>query len=262
MITIDSYCSFNLQYNKHIKPRDKSELGYWLAGLIDADGHICYTGAGVVINTHKREVGVLSYIHHTLLKSGYRYSYKKVKAIRYTTRKASAPRLAHLIANKLQLPNKIKQFNERLAPHVNSALCYDHTTIRLDNHWFAGFVQGDGYFGIAIRKPQKPGGNRQVEICLLIELKQRCLLEKIKKVFGGFVGQRKSRDTYYYSSVNLTNAQKLVAYFDRYQVMGPSYRLYLCWRRALSLVLEKKHLTPQGLEEIKILKAYMTQLRS
>lgn len=83
----------------------------------------------------------------------------------------------------------------------------------------------------------------------------------MQATFGGFVGYRQSRNTYYYSSVNLQNATKLVKYFDKYQVMGPSYRLYLCWRRALDIVLTKQHLTSPGFEEIKCLKTYMAQLR-
>lgn len=50
-------------------------------------------------------------------------------------------------------------------------------------------------------------------------------------------------------------------YFDKYQVMGPSYRLYLCWKSALEIVLTKQHLTSTGFEEIQSLKTYMAQLR-
>lgn len=32
--------SYNLVLNKHVKPQNSEEFGYWLAGLIDADGSI------------------------------------------------------------------------------------------------------------------------------------------------------------------------------------------------------------------------------
>jgi hypothetical protein len=164
--------------------------------------------------------------------------------------------------NKLKLPSKINQFNERLASRVSSEICETNGhPVSIKNHWFAGFVQGDGSFTIRIRKLQKRSKNHQIEITLNIELKYECVLKQIKATFGGLVGYRKSRDTYYYNSINLTNATKLVAYFDTFQVIGPSYRLYLCWKRALNIVLSKQHLTPYGFEEIKALKAYMTQLR-
>ena len=171
--------------------------------------------------------------------------------------------LSQLILNKHRLPRKINQFNERLAPRVGSELCKtNESPVSIDNHWFAGFVQGDGSFQIRIRKLQKLSKNHQIELTLNIELKDKCLLKQIKATFGGFVGYRKSRDTYYYNSINLTNATKLVTYFDKYQVIGPSYRLYLCWKKALNIVGAKQHLTPAGFEEIRALKAYMTQLRT
>ena len=258
----NKHVSYNLMRNRHIKPRNNSELGYFLAGLIDADGSICTSGYTITVNCHIRDISVAKYIK-AVLHGGGVYRYKKVNGCYFYSHKKGATRLAHLIADKLQLPRKIKQFNERLAPRANSELCNVHTSnIRDDNHWFAGFVQGDGSFQFRIRKPGKPGWGSQVEILLSIEIKQECLLKRIQATFGGHVGFRKSRNTYYYTSVNLTNAQKLMTYFDRYQVTGPSYRMYLCWRRALLLVLEKKHLTDEGLEEIRNLKAYLTRLRS
>lgn len=192
------------------------------------------------------------------------YQFKRVQAYDYRcTNKQGLKMLSQLILNKLKLPRRVIQFNERLAPRVGSELCQtNQSPVSIDNHWFAGFFEGDGSFQIRIRKLQERSKNHQIEITLYIELKDECVLKQIKATFGGFVGYRKSRDTYYYNSINLTNATKLVAYFDKYQVVGSSYRLYLCWRRALNIVQTKQHLTANGFEEIKALKALMTQLRT
>ena len=273
-----SHCTYDLTYNRHIKPQNELQLGYFLAGLIDADGHISLQRY-ITINAHIRDLSVVHYLK-VVLHGGGIYKYKKVQGCVYWTNIKSLVRLAHLISNKLKLPKKIESFNKAIAPYAKCGLCFlpplpdrsqrqgeqkqksSDTGVSLTNHWFAGFVQGDGCFLIRIRKPRKPGRSQQVEITLLIELKQEALLRSIVTSFGGNVYYRKSRDTYCYHSNNLTNARKLVANFDTYQVMGPSYRLYLCWRRALHLVFKKKHLTAQGLEEIKSLKALMTRLRS
>lgn len=255
--------NYNLVLNKHVKPHNPEEFGFFLAGLVDADGHIAIKNGDLTINGHSRDLSIAHYIKK-LIGSGGIYKYKKIKGCRYScTNKQSLLLLANLLLNKLRLPRKINQFNQRLAPRVGSELCQtNQSPVNMDNHWFAGFVQGDGSFQIRIRKPGKPGWSNQIEILLCIELKDECILKQIKNTFGGSIHYRKSRDTYYYSSVNLTNAAKLVTYFDKFQVMGPSYRLYLCWKRALNIVLAKEHLTPAGLEEIKALKAYMTQLRT
>jgi hypothetical protein len=96
----------------------------------------------------------------------------------------------------------------------------------------------------------------------MVELKTFDLLKQIQRSFGGSVSYRESKDTYYYSSVNLNNASKLVIYFDQFQVMGLNYKIYLCWKHELNMVLEKQHLTTTGLEKIKDLKARMTLLRN
>ena len=254
--------NYDLVLNKHVKPRNREEFGYWLAGLIDADGHLKKADGNLDINFHNRDESVAYYIKK-VIENGRIYQYKKALAYRYHSTNQSQILLSKLILNKLRLPRKINQFNERLAPRVGSEPCQtNESPVSIDNHWFAGFVQGDGSFQIRIRKLQKRSKNHQIEITLYIELKDECVLKQIKATFGGFVGYRKSRDTYYYNSINLTNATKLAAYFDKFQVMGSSYRLYLCWKRALNIVLSKQHLTANGFEEIKALKAYMTQLRA
>ena len=252
---------YNLVQNKHIKPKNKKEFGHFLAGLIDADGHIAVDGYSITVNSHSRDLCILCYIKTII--GGTIYKYKKVNAYRYTaTKKQGLILLSNLIFSKLRLSDKVNQFNNRLVPRIDLNFCEKPSVTNMkNNYWFAGFVQGDGSFQIMIRKRRKPGWSNQIEVILSIELKHKSLLEEIQATFGGHVGYRKARNTFYYSSVNLKNASNLVTYFDKYQVMGPSYRLYLCWKRALSIVLAKEHLTSAGLEEIKSLKAYMAQLR-
>lgn len=255
--------SYNLVLNKHVKPQNSEDFGYWLAGLIDADGHIAKKG-DLQITFNSRDLCAAVYIKKVIGFGGL-YEFKRVQAYDYRcTNKQGLNVISKLILSKLKLPSKINQFNERLAPRLGYfKICQtNESPVSIDNHWFAGFVQGDGSFQIRIRQLQKRSKNHQIEITLNIELKQECILKQIKATFGGFVGYRKSRDTYYYNSINLTNATKLVAYFDKYQVIGPSYRLYLCWKRALNIVKAKEHLTTNGFEVIKALKAYMTQLRA
>lgn len=70
---------------------------------------------------------------------------------------------------------------------------------------------------------------------------------------------RAKRNTYYYSSVNLTNAETWSIYLKRYQCLGVSYRLSLIW--SLSLVRAKAHLTESGLDLVRKLKAYLSALK-
>lgn len=255
--------SYNLVLNKHVKPRNSEEFGYWLAGLIDADGHINPRGH-LSIEGHIRDLSVMYYIKK-ILASGSIYKHKKVNACRYTCASKQSLRLcSNLLFNKLRLPGRIDQFNTRLVPRVRPEY-NEHAVIPdaicLNNHWFAGFTQGDGSFQVRIRKPHKRFKKNQVEIGLVLEIKHEYLLRQIQSTFGGGVYYRKSRDTYIYRSNNLKNASKLVSYFDVYQVIGSSYRIYLLWRAALRLVLEKAHLTEHGIQQIGAIQDRMKRLK-
>jgi hypothetical protein len=250
----------DLVENKHVKPQNLEQFGYFLAGLIDADGHISKRGY-LEICFHSRDLRIACYIKKIL--GGNIYKYKKVNACRYyCTSKQNLLFLSQLILNKLCLPSKVIQFNTRLRPRASLSAISMPMKVNDRTFWFAGFVQGDGSFQIKLRKQQTTNAYCQVEIMLMVELKTFDLLKQIQRSFGGSVGYRKSRHTYYYSSVNLSNASKLVIYFDQFQVMGLNYKIYLCWKQALNMVLKKQHLTTTGLEKIKGLKTRMTLLRN
>lgn len=163
-----------------------------------------------------------------------------------------------LLVNKLQLKHKIEHFNTRFASKLNLPQTNVCEPLSLNNHYMVGFLQGDGSFQIKIKPPHARSKKHQVELRIDFELKHRDLLEKIQTVFGGSLGFRAKRNTYTLSSVNLTNAQTWATYLKTYQPIGASLRLSLIWNHALSLVLNKAHLTEPGLEEVRKLKAVLS----
>ena len=54
--------NYNLVLNKHVKPQNAEEFGYWLAGLIDADGHFTKSGGYLQISFHNRDLSVAYFI--------------------------------------------------------------------------------------------------------------------------------------------------------------------------------------------------------
>lgn len=66
--------------SQQLRPRVGKQFNQWLAGLVDADGHIrTYV---VTISFHQNDVGVAKFIQR-VLKCGYISRYKKVKACRF-----------------------------------------------------------------------------------------------------------------------------------------------------------------------------------
>jgi hypothetical protein len=236
------------------------EFAFWLAGSIDGDGYINPYGR-ISICYHSRDKDVA---HAVQLRIGH----GKVSPVKnknavtyYCGNLMGRIIIANLIQHKLVNPVKIEQFNTRLAPRVGLALTKP-ATVRLDNHWLAGFVQADGSFQIKTYGETNPLRRKEVRLNMQIDLKTNFILNQARKLFGGYIGYRKSQDTYYYGSTSFKAAQKWIAYLDRYQVTGPSWQLYLLWRKCYMLTQDKQRPFEERFAEVKQLKQQMTQLRT
>ena len=251
-IFMNKKTDLNLSFKKHTKPRSETEFGYFLAGLVDADGYFTKTG-GLSLSFHNHDLPVALTLRKIL--GGSLYKYKKVRALSLNSAtQASRQLIYRLLHDKLQIKHKIDHFNTRFASKLTQ-ICQGEK-LSLNNHYMAGFLQGDGSFQIKIKPPHARSKKHQVELRIDFELKHRDLLEKIQAVFG--LGFRAKRHTYTLSSVNLTHAQTWATYLSNYQPMGASLRLSLIWSHALSLVLKKAHLTESGLDQVRQLKALLS----
>ena len=130
----------------------------------------------------------------------------------------------------------------------------------LNNHWLAGFIQGDGSLTVLLYKRKRNNYN-EMAMNISISQKKPKLLELIKEAFGGTIGYRKQQDGYYYTSNCFTNAAKLIQYLDRFQLIGNKLSQYWVWRRAYILFQDKAHLSPQGIVEIDLFKKELTFLK-
>lgn len=238
---------------KQNKPKNFEELGYFLAGLIDADGHI--NKKELAITFHANDISVAYYLKKVI---GYG-SIRKLKNIRAYNfeiySKKGLRQVISLITNKLRLPLRIGQFNTHLVTRIGC-----EPTKQDHNSLLAGFIQGDGSFQIKLLKVNTKLGLR-VQLTIQISLKTNQVLATIQKDFGGYIGFRKPHNTYYYSSGSFVNAEKLVQYLDNFQVMGAKFKGYRLWKKAFEQVQNKKHLTLQGLETIKQLKILLSSVK-
>lgn len=277
LLHMRSYVSAHRPKHKHLQPNDTIQLGFFLAGLIDSDGHI-NKQAQLVIAFHSFEVGCAYWIKSVI---GYG-SVRKVKAKRaYTYVLAHSDglrKVAGLVHNKLRHPNKIHQYNKCLAQSYG----LKHTSFQplpiLSNHWLAGFILGDGSFAIRVlyQRAQiessgpsfsRAGGlslRRLPEIRLecKVDQKYKVLLQPIQEAIGGYIGHRKPLDTYYYTTVSFRSASKLLHYLDQYQLIGPKYTQYVLWRRAFLIIQEKRHLSPYGVNLIKGIQSRIKKLKA
>ena len=242
-----------------LKPRTKEEFGYFLAGLIDADGHIAGPGY-VQIDFNVREIGVAYYIKKCIAYGNISQERKRLSVRYRCTDKKGLEKIADLIRHKLKHDNKICQFNIRLAPLLkNKSKTHFVQENLLDNHWCAGFIQGDGCLSLILGHQK----NKSFKPTMFIEISQKKpnLLKLLQNTFGGNVGYRKDQDTYYYISNSFTNAAKFIKYLDKYQLLSNKLAQYWVWRRAYVLYQENTHLTNDGQYKFVKLKECLLKFR-
>ena len=246
---------------KHLKPLNNDQLGHYLAGLIDGDGHFSTIQQLVIVFSYPD--AFLAYYLKTALALG---SVKKIKNknayIYVISSKQGIIKVLNLINGKLRTNHR---FNQIVNNIINNAKYKDiniNFTINQDNdfnnHWLAGFSDADASFQIKIIKRltrEKP----EIRLNFQLDQKSDQLLKIIKNYFGGNIGYRKSQDTYYYGSTSFGSAKKIIQYFDRFHLQSRKHISFLRWRKVYRLVQEKEHLTENGLIKITRIKSFLNK---
>ena len=246
---------------KHLKPLNNKQLGYYLAGLIDGDGH--FSKAQQLVIVFSSPDAFLAYYLKEKLGYG---NVKKVKDknayLLIIANKKGILQVINLINGKLRTKHRFDQVVNNVLNHNKYTDQNIHFTLdsskNLDNHWLAGFSDADASFQIKIIKRinrNKP----EIRLNYQIDQKSDLLLNMIKEYLGGNIGYRKSQDTFYYGSTNFGSAKKVIEYFDQYHLQSRKHISYLRWRKVYRLIQDKEHLTEKGLSKIIKIKSLLNR---
>ena len=246
---------------KHLKPLNNEQLGYYLAGIIDGDGH--FSKAQQLVLVFSSSDAFLAYYLKEKLGYG---SVKKVKDknayLLVVANKKGILNVLNLINGKLRTEHRVNQVVNNI---LNNTKYKDHninftmdSSRNFDNHWLAGFSDADASFQIKIIKrvtKNKP----EIRLNFQIDQKKDLLLIMIKDYLGGNIGYRKSQDTYYYGSTSYGSAKNVVEYFDKYHIQSRKHLSYLRWRKVYRLIQDREHLTEKGLFKILTIKSLLNR---
>ena len=245
----------------HLKPLNDEQLGHYLAGLIDGDGHFS-SKQQLLIVFSSPDVKLAYYLKQVIGFGNVRKIKDKNAYVYIISNKEGIIKVINLINGKLRTLNKFNQV-------INNILAYPsyakenlnfkmNTSNDLCNHWIAGFSDGDASFQVKIiNKENKP--RPEIRLNYQIDQKDNHILLLIKEFFGGNIGYRSSQDTYYYGSTSFGSAKKVINYFDRFHLQSGKHISYLKWRKVYLLIQSKDHLTEEGLNKIKKLKESMNR---
>ena len=274
-----------------------SQLGSYLAGLIEADGSIIVpknkskTTPVIAISFNIQDKPLAECIKNQL---GYGSieNIEKNNAVKYIIRgKYNLFSILYLINGKFRTP-KIEKLHKLIHYINNNWICIEEQFLPLmpldnsllcDNSWLAGFSDGDANININITWPDK-SKNGYGQIRLTFEIIQSRLdidyFEKYKNIMNTLSNFLKSKLEIHNISkfdrsgkqkawrariVNKKGAIVLVNYFDRYPMFSSKYLNYRDWRTVYEiLIMKKEHLGNNKLEtynKIKCIKDGMNKNR-
>lgn len=242
---------------KHLKPLNNDQLGHYLAGLIDGDGHFSKIQQLVIVFSSP-DAFLAYYLRKIIGYGNIRKVNNKNAYVFVVASKAGILNIINLINGKLRTESKYNQVLSNILTDIkykdlgirftmNNTYCFE-------NHWLAGFSDADASFQIkVISRPIKP--RPEIRLNYQISQKDSFILNKIKQFLGGNMGYRKPDKTYYYGSTSFGSAKNVIKYFDKYHLQSRKYISYLRWRKAYILIQNKEHLTEKGLIKITRLKS-------
>jgi len=276
-----------------------TEFGWYLAGLLEGDGHISLPSIGksklnrvlnprIVFTSHINNIGMYSYIQQELGNIG-RFQKTGDNVLRYIIGDIEGiKKILLLIHGKLYTPKNIR-FNELIHfMNIKYNLTIEESKLAssqlFSNSWFAGFVESYGHFGvksiIAASKSETIKRTQSESIHILFRLDQRAIdiptntsMLPLMEFIGSCLDT--SVLTYKYKtlrpniisnvlSVSITSPAKLkpiIDYFNKYSLRGVKQKDFQDWEKIYNMILSQEHFTEAGRTKIKALQLNMNKHR-
>ena len=247
----------------HLKPLNNKELGYYLAGIIDGNGHF-NNKQELVIVFNLLDIQLAYFLKKEIGYGTVKKIMDKNAVLLIISDNKGIEKVICLINGKFRSVLKFDEISENILSNekyfhfsksVVLSLNLDNS---IENYWLAGFSDVNANVEFQINFINK---NNRLEVQLNYQINQEkdYLLILIKNYLGGHIGYKKNEDTYYYDSVNYGSAKKVINYYDRYHLQSTKYINYLKWRKTYLLIQNKRHLTKLGIVKIEKLKNSMNR---
>lgn len=150
--------------------------------------------------------------------------------------------------------------NRRLFSTSTKPLLDDNYNNNIDPYFITGISDAEGSFVCIIRKNSNSRIGWRVEVIFQIALHKKDLelLKLIKAYFGntGIITESELMCAFRVSSPQQILGQVL-SHFEKYPLITQKHADYLLFKEIVEMVLNKKHLNEEGLQEIINIRAYL-----
>jgi hypothetical protein len=243
-------------------------LGYYLAGLFEGDGH---TGPkSFHITFHINQLPLVEALAQKLGLRSIRLK-KENNACVLNVQGKELISFINLINGKLRTPKVYGLY--KVIDNLNLQLKQPIAKLPLSsepmdkNAWLAGFIDADGSFGICNTVKGTKAKKRQVRCRFRLEQrrldpKTGASYEAVLSLIARFLHvklnlrhQKKTGRTYFsIDASSLTSVKKLRAYLDTYPLWSSKFLDYKDWCKVHDLILQKLQFSEAGLAQITLLK--------
>ena len=265
---------------------NKNDLGSYLAGLFEGDGHIWIqkTFSGKNHNprfciTFGLKNEPLAKILLEILESGFiRYKNSDNACVIVVSSVVGLKKIVSLVNGKFRTPkigqldalinwlNKNHNANILLLPLCDSSL--------LSDAWLSGFIDADGSFSVQHTKKEnalkrKISCRLRVEQRMIDPLTNNSYFEILNKIATFLLcnlltkEQKATGNTYYtLTASSLESLKVIIDYFNKYPLYSSKYLDYKDWEVVAKLRLNNIHYTEDGMSKVDIAKDSMNNSRT
>ncbi len=162
----------------------------------------------------------------------------------------------------LGLSNMLKSEFDGYTPVERPVINYN---VMLDPNWISGFVSAEGNFDVRIPSTNSKLGSRvQLRFRISQHSRDLKLMEKIVEYFGsGKIYKYGGKSAVSLTIVDFTDVTNtIVPFFNKNPIIGIKLYDYLDWCKIHSLMINRSHLTLEGINSIRKIKSGMNIGRS
>lgn len=125
----------------------------------------------------------------------------------------------------------------------------------LNDAWLSGFTDAEGTFNVNITKRENTVTGYRVQLRYILDKKNALdLLSYISTLFGHGKVITRSTDMYRYYCDTFVGIGYVCNYFNSFPLKTKKYNSFTNWLKVYKLILNKEHLTAEGLEIVRSIK--------
>lgn len=165
------------------------------------------------------------------------------------------------------IENNIPRKNNRNTLFSKSVRLYStnarHEQIKssLNPLWVTGFADGESSFTVSIRRNKKYTTGWNIELCFqfCLHQKDKALLEQIQNYFGVGNIYNHGPNSIQFRVQSIKDLAVIINHFEKYPLNTKKLSDYLLFKMVFKLILNKEHLTQEGLRNIVSIKASLNK---